>query len=377
MERLNFNSTVPYSAVEAAIHLNRYAVVKAICSGKKVLDVACGEGYGSNLIRQWSAASVDGLDIDVTAIENAKRSFQTENVRFQVANVEQLPFPDKFFDLVVSFETIEHLDNPELFLQEIKRVVTDSGVVVISCPNDPYYFGNDEIGNPYHKRKYTFFDFKEMAEKHLGKDVEYHLAFAVDGFMNIPFAKSTYPEDKGSYSMLEIMNSDTYKNAIRVQQDRYINHWNANYYLGIWGAPMEFSDMNSVVFCRETFREIPNDFERLYKKLQDKLNYYHQLEDGYRKLFEVAGIPAASFSKGYPILKELVDENNNKRCIEIQRLEMMLELSNKEKMCLYENQERLSAYKTELQIIKSTKGYKLLNLLYRIRMRFRHLLKGK
>jgi len=346
MERLHFDSSVPYDAVETAIHLNRYAVVKTMCSKKRVLDIACGEGYGSNLMRQWGAASVDGLDINVGAIENAKKNFSTENVSFQVANAENLPFPDQFFDIAVSFETIEHLDNPVLFLQELKRVVKDSGVIVISCPNDPYYFGNGEVGNPYHKRKYTFWDFKEMVEGYLGSG-QYQLAFAVDGFMNIPIDKSTYPEDEKKHSMMELMEFEKLDNAFTVNPDRFLNHWNCNYYIGIWGNTQALG-MSSVIFGRETFREIPNDYDRIYKCWQGNLDYYHKLETAHQKLLERADIAEVSFAEGYLMLEELITENKNGRCIEIQRLETMLELSNREKACLYENLELSNREKESL-----------------------------
>ena len=159
MERLDFSADTAYNATEAAIHLNRYAMAKPFCKGATVLDAACGEGYGSYLMKSWGAKNVEGIDISSDAIAFAKNQFKSEGLQYSLHTVEILPFEDNYFDLVVSLETMEHLENPELFLKEIKRVVKPDGVVILSCPNDNYYFEKDKIKNPFHKQAYTFFEF--------------------------------------------------------------------------------------------------------------------------------------------------------------------------------------------------------------------------
>ena len=80
IERLTFDGSAPYSALEAAIHLNRYLVVRGLCRGRRVLDIACGEGYGSFLMTDvWGASSVAGVDISHEAIDNARRLFMLRN----------------------------------------------------------------------------------------------------------------------------------------------------------------------------------------------------------------------------------------------------------------------------------------------------------
>src|SRR3990167_3806200 len=90
-------------------HWQRYKWIKL--KGKKILDCSCGTGYGSGLLAQNN--EVTGVDISEEAIEFAKQHFTAE---FKVGNAEQLEFEDESFDAVVSFETIEHLDNPYKFL---------------------------------------------------------------------------------------------------------------------------------------------------------------------------------------------------------------------------------------------------------------------
>ena len=114
IERLDFSGKQKYSAVEATIHLNRYAMARPYVAGKRVLDVASGEGYGSFLLRRWGAESVEGIDVDEQTLETATRLFGGDGVHYQCHTAEQLPFEDHTFDVVCSFETIEHLDHPEL-----------------------------------------------------------------------------------------------------------------------------------------------------------------------------------------------------------------------------------------------------------------------
>ena len=112
IERLDFGKETLYNATEAAIHLSRYLMVKPYVAGKRVLDVACGEGYGSYLMSLWGAKSVCGVDIDTPTVENAAAMFKNDGLEYMCCNAETLPFPDYSFDVIASFETIEHLENP-------------------------------------------------------------------------------------------------------------------------------------------------------------------------------------------------------------------------------------------------------------------------
>ena len=99
-------------------HLARYEFAKKFASGKRVLDIACGSGYGSGELREAGARYVLGVDISDKAVEYAKAHYANSEVGFTVGSAENLSSHGKF-DLVVSFETIEHLEDPEIFLAEI------------------------------------------------------------------------------------------------------------------------------------------------------------------------------------------------------------------------------------------------------------------
>jgi SAM-dependent methyltransferase len=131
-------------------HWHRYCAALPVAAGKRVLDAACGEGYGSWLLAR-TAQSVTGIDIDRDAIAHAARRYGGgSSLRYVPASCTQLPFADASFDLVVSFETIEHLAEQEAMLDEFRRVLTPAGAVIISSPNKDVYSEQSEAENHFH-----------------------------------------------------------------------------------------------------------------------------------------------------------------------------------------------------------------------------------
>ncbi|HEY7074261.1 MAG TPA: class I SAM-dependent methyltransferase [Solirubrobacteraceae bacterium] len=130
-----------------AEHLARYRLAARLAGERRVLDAACGEGYGCALMAAAGARSVVGVDIDAATIEHAGASYGLD---FRVADVAALPFADGVFDLVTSFETIEHVRDPERALDELARVLADDGVLLISTPNVAEYLED----NPFHVREF-------------------------------------------------------------------------------------------------------------------------------------------------------------------------------------------------------------------------------
>ena len=133
-------------------HLKRYEFAKQFCAGKLVLDIACGVGYGSVYLAQ-SAKKVFGGYISEEAILYAKKHYQKENIQFMVMDAACLEFPDKYFDVICSFETLEHLDNPQKYLTKVKRLLNEGGIFIISTPQVKRT--RIKPKNPYHKIEFS------------------------------------------------------------------------------------------------------------------------------------------------------------------------------------------------------------------------------
>jgi 2-polyprenyl-3-methyl-5-hydroxy-6-metoxy-1,4-benzoquinol methylase len=116
-------------------HKARYEFARQYCSGRRVLDGACGTGYGSSIIGEI-AREVIGCDCSSEAIEYARSTYGRPHITFVRSFVESTPFPDSSFHVVVSFETVEHTLCPESHMMEIARLLEPtSGLAVISVPN--------------------------------------------------------------------------------------------------------------------------------------------------------------------------------------------------------------------------------------------------
>ena len=116
-------------------HLARYEFAAPYCQDKAVLDGACGTGYGSGIVG-GVARKVVGIDFSAEAIDYANRTYGGDHVSFQRSFVESTPFPDGTFDVVLSFETVEHTLCPESHMMEVVRLLkADSGVAILSVPN--------------------------------------------------------------------------------------------------------------------------------------------------------------------------------------------------------------------------------------------------
>jgi O-antigen biosynthesis protein len=142
-------------------HWHRYLFAKELCKGKKVLDVACGEGYGSAYLASV-AATVVGVDVSETTVEHAINTYSMENLSFINSSASQLPFNDNEQEVIVCYETIEHLDSldQESFMKEAKRILKDDGILLISTPNKLIYSDEPAYANPYHLKEFYEEEFR-------------------------------------------------------------------------------------------------------------------------------------------------------------------------------------------------------------------------
>lgn len=143
-------------------HMHRYTWVALMCEGKDVLDIACGEGYGSALLAR-KARSVVGVDISEEAVAHARGKYAgRSNLRFQQGSATSVPMAGASVDVVVSFETIEHLAEQKEMLAELRRVLRPDGLLVISSPNKKVYSEDRGYTNEFHVKELYLEEFDEL-----------------------------------------------------------------------------------------------------------------------------------------------------------------------------------------------------------------------
>jgi 2-polyprenyl-3-methyl-5-hydroxy-6-metoxy-1,4-benzoquinol methylase len=145
----------------ATEHLARYSFCLDLVKDKIVLDAACGEGYGTYLLSA-SAKIITGIDIDASIVKHAQLKYKNSNISFITGSVLQTPFADQTFDVIVSFETLEHLPEHEAMLQEFKRILKPQGLLIISTPDTEEYSHKPNRHNPYHKKELSLPAFEEL-----------------------------------------------------------------------------------------------------------------------------------------------------------------------------------------------------------------------
>ena len=147
-------------------HLHRYAFASQFVKGKKVLDLASGEGYGSSLLSK-EADTVVGVDIDGNAVEHARNKYSTQNLEFLQGSILEIPITgNNKFDVIVCFEVIEHVEEHEKLLSEVKRLLKKDGLFIVSSPNKKTYSDEISYNNPFHKKELYFNDFKNLLNKY-------------------------------------------------------------------------------------------------------------------------------------------------------------------------------------------------------------------
>jgi SAM-dependent methyltransferase len=161
-------------------HWHRYQFADLFCEGRKVLDIASGEGYGSHFLSQ-NAQAVVGVDISQESVDHASSRYRRENLTYMVGEAGNIPIEvDHSFDVVVSFETIEHIDEEQqrAFLAEVKRLLAPKGVFIVSTPNKALYSDAPHYKNEYHIKEFYEAEFREFLGKRfanivlLGQKVE-------------------------------------------------------------------------------------------------------------------------------------------------------------------------------------------------------------
>jgi SAM-dependent methyltransferase len=186
------------SATIAYEHWHRYAYARQFATGKRVLDVACGEGYGAAFLAE-TAGAVVGVDIDPEAVTHARRAHFRENLEFLQGSAAAIPIEgEKSFDVITSFETIEHIDAASqlAFLGEVQRLLKDDGVFVVSSPDKRTYSDERSYRNEFHVKELYLDELRGLLEARFA-----HVAIVAQGVHGISYL---HPLEARRGAMLEV-----------------------------------------------------------------------------------------------------------------------------------------------------------------------------
>jgi len=144
-------------------HWHRYAFARPLGAGRRVLDAACGEGYGSAMMAA-AGARVLGLDLGADVVAHARQRYGSlPGLAFEQADATALDqLPDASFDLVLSFETLEHVQHQERMLDGFARLLAPGGLLLVSTPDRHTYTDLTGVENPHHVRELYRPEFEAM-----------------------------------------------------------------------------------------------------------------------------------------------------------------------------------------------------------------------
>jgi len=180
-------------------HIHRYLLAGHYVHNKRVVDVACGEGYGTALLATV-ASSVIGIDINEATVAHATAHHQRPNTTFMQGRAENLPVPLASVDVVVSFETLEHFTEHEQFMHAVKSALTDAGILLLSTPNRQVY--TDEVSghNPFHQRELYYSEFVALCQQHFAYVQVVGQNLFVGSLVGLATNHNTFGEPSGQYS---------------------------------------------------------------------------------------------------------------------------------------------------------------------------------
>ena len=149
-----------------ARHFCAYKYAQSFVKGKEVLDIGCGEGYGSDFLAS-SAKSVLGIDYDLAVIDYAKDKYHKAGLEFSVMDIKNLDSLSRKFDVICSFQNIEHIQDTGNLLKNIAGLLYDNSVFICStCNIRDASLGSKVPANKFHVKEYWADEFKELLEGH-------------------------------------------------------------------------------------------------------------------------------------------------------------------------------------------------------------------
>lgn len=179
-------------------HLSIYTFFARFCRGLRVLDAGCGTGYGSAYLARAGAASVLGVDINAKSLNYARKTYRLDSLTFELGDLQHLQLPESTFDLIVSSNTLEHLEDPEQLLTRMHRWLAPTGqVIVVIPPIIDELSLEDNRKNPFHRSNFYVHDWIALFER-LGWAARVHRHLYSRGNDKLDFSsysRSTISED--------------------------------------------------------------------------------------------------------------------------------------------------------------------------------------
>ena len=177
-ERMDANVPI-FSASRAQFHRDRYAYAGDFAVGKVVLDIACGTGYGAAMLSDAGAQKVLGIDVDPLTVRYAQKNYGSDTVKFEVGDAGQLGLNRASFDLIVSFETIEHVENVDKMLKGLSEALKYDGKIIISTPNQwplsiAKFHTNSYSRDQFKQCLEPYFDIELLLNQNSGSDYKYN-----------------------------------------------------------------------------------------------------------------------------------------------------------------------------------------------------------
>lgn len=157
-------------------HVARYDFAKGYIQPGRLLDLACGTGYGCDLMQPICASDVFGMDIDQPALEQARGEYKSSTICFLSGSGTAIPFAGATFANITSMETIEHIADDHGFVRELARVLQENGVIVLTTPNRAYSERHG-IVNPFHVREYYEPELLKLLNQYFGQVEIFHQGF--------------------------------------------------------------------------------------------------------------------------------------------------------------------------------------------------------
>ncbi len=335
-------------------HLARYLFASHFSSGKRVIDLGCGTGYGVDfLLKHSDPDEIIGIDIAKEAIDFARTNYKNKKAKFLVADATNLPFDNHSFDLVLAFELIEHLDNPEMLVKEAKRILKKRGFFIVSTPKRKR--GKRSI---FHKHEFSFLEFSSLLKNYFPQ-----VKFLVE---NNIFA-SLINEGKTLGKIID--NQDGFK--IPGLED-------GDYFIAICALDKLPSLPENTLFVNndDYILRLEHDVQVLREAenrlKEEKRSLIQQLED-YRVKIDNLVRENTYLSEMNALSKEKTSflERRNKRLVsKINSFKEKLERTQELQSRVNYLEGELNNYRVILDRITSSKGWKLLRLYYLIKELF-------